>query len=84
MWYLIGEVSDLAAEEGSVVKRVDGAKCLSLISPGLRGYIPHFLKPDMIFTGVNAWGHTVPIRPAICSIVMTQFGCSAIRFLHAL
>jgi hypothetical protein len=76
---LTGEVG-----EDDELKRVDGASCLSVTSPGLRGYIPHFLKPDMTFTGVKVCGHAVPTRLAIWSVVITRLGCSAIRFLHAL
>ena len=76
---LTGEVG-----EDDELKRADGASCLSVTCPGLRGYIPHFLMPDMMFTGVKACGHAVPTRLAIWSVVITRLGCSAIRFLHAL
>ena len=79
-----GEVSGVVEGNPSVVKRVDGSICLSVTSPGLRGYIQHFLKPDMMFTGIIDWGHATPTRLAICSVVITRFECSANRFLHAL
>ena len=77
------EASD-EVEEDDELKKVDGASCLSVTSPGLRGYIPHFLKPDMMFNAVKACGHAVPTRLAIWSVVITRLGCSAIRFLHTL
>ena len=70
-----GEASSLLTgevEEDDKLKRVDGANCLSVTSPGLRGYIPHFLKPNMMFTGVNACSHAVPTRLAIWSVVITR------------
>ena len=84
----LGEVSGLEAsgevEDGDELKIVDGASCLSVTLPGLRGYIPHFLNPDIMFTAVKACGHAIPTRLAIWSVVITRLGFSAFRFLHAL
>ena len=50
--------SDLLASWGvdsDCLKRTafEGASCLSLTSPGFRGWIPHFLKPLKILSGVR-------------------------------
>ena len=42
------------AGEGEDLNRLGGAYCRSVTSPGLRGYILCFLKPDMILRGVRA------------------------------
>ena len=65
---LTGEV-----EEDDALKRVDGASCLSITSPGLRGYILHFVNPYIMFKGVNACGHAVPTRLVIWSVVITRY-----------
>ena len=62
----------------------DGAVWRSVICPGLRGCIPHFLKPLMMFTGVTDCGHASPRREAITPVVTTLPGLSAVYFPHAL
>ena len=57
----------------------DGATCRSSITPGLSGYIPLFLNPAMMLTGVNARDHTFPTSDATTSLVITLPGL-AVRY----
>ena len=51
------------------IKILEGVVCLSLTSLGLRGNTPHFLKPDMMLTGVKEEGQASATNNANLSVV---------------
>lgn len=76
--------TSLAPSDPSSQNAFEGTIWRSITSPGFRGYIPHFLNPAMMLTGVTDWGHASARREAITSVVITLPGLSCMYFLQAL